>query len=358
MNLIDQKRDNTVLAWLITGAVMIFIMVIIGGTTRLTGSGLSMVEWKVVGGTLPPMNDIEWQDSFEKYKQFPQYNLENQTMTVDQYKGIFFWEYLHRMWGRLISIVFIIPFLIFLIQKRFDKQQRNKLFVLLLLGAAQGGVGWFMVLSGLDVRPSVSHYRLTIHFFMALLLFAYLLRLIFEQTHKSESYQSLTLNEYFPKLKFWTNLLFGILLTQIMYGGFMAGLKAYRYAPSYPFMQEVLVPAGLFSHDGFLINFFENPLLINFMHRWIPVLLGVCIIFTMIMARKANVKAVLKKNLLGMMFIYTVQFILGIITLITVPNYAGHVNVHLGVTHQATAVILFLFVVMTWLQVKKVGEKK
>ena len=357
MNLIYQKRDNTVLTWLITGAVMIFIMVIIGGTTRLTGSGLSMVEWKVVGGTIPPMNDMEWQDSFEKYKQFPQYNLENQSMTLVEYKGIFFWEYLHRMWGRLIGIVFIIPFLIFLLQKRFDHVQRNKLFVLLFLGASQGGVGWFMVLSGLDVRPSVSHYRLTIHFFMALLLFAYLLRLIFEQVHKSETYKVVVDKKYFSKLKLLSNAMLGMLLLQIMYGGFMAGLKAYQYAPSYPFMNGDLIPFGLFSQEGVLINFFENPMLVNFMHRWIPVLLAIVISFSMVMARKAGVKPILGKSFLAVTIVFTLQFLLGVITLITVPRYEGHVHVHLGVTHQATAVILFLFVLVTWFQVKKIDQE-
>lgn len=214
-----------------------------------------------------------------------------------------------------------------------------------------------MVLSGLVDKPNVSHYRLTVHFFMALFLFAYLLRLIFEQLHLSKDYKMIDVNKYFYKLNSVANWLLGVLFVQIMYGGFMAGLKAYKYAPTYPLMNGKLVPAGLFQSESWLLSFFENPLLVNFMHRWIPLVLIVMIIFLVVYARKSGLKPLLKKNLVGLKVMFTLQFLLGIITLVTVVRYEGHVHVHLGVTHQATAVLLFLFTVMTWLQVKKVKQE-
>ncbi len=168
------RSKELIQKWLYLGCVMIFIMVMIGGITRLTGSGLSITEWNVVMGTIPPLNGKDWSEAFEKYKNFPQYKLVNREMTMGEFKEIFFWEYFHRLWGRLIGVAFLIPFIYFLVKKKFKPEMSKKLFFLFALGALQGIIGWFMVKSGLQDQPSVSHFRLATHLIMALILYSYL----------------------------------------------------------------------------------------------------------------------------------------------------------------------------------------
>ena len=173
------KRKKIVSYWLFIGLSLVILMVIIGGITRITDSGLSMVNWKFEG-TLPPMDDSEWQEEFNQYKLSPEGEKINSRMTVEEFKGIYFWEYLHRMTGRLLGIIFIIPFLFFLFKKWFTKTELNKYYILLGLGALQGFIGWFMVKSGLIDRPSVSHFRLAIHFISALTLASYIFWIILD----------------------------------------------------------------------------------------------------------------------------------------------------------------------------------
>ena len=157
-----QKKYTTI--WLYSGLILVALMVIIGGITRLTQSGLSMVDWNLISGTIPPLNDVEWQETFAKYQQFPEYQKVNNGMKLAEFKMIFFWEYLHRLLGRVIGLVFIFPFVFFLLKKWFNAKQKKQLYILLLLGGFQGFLGWFMVKSGLVDQPDVSHYRLAAHF--------------------------------------------------------------------------------------------------------------------------------------------------------------------------------------------------
>ena len=168
------KYDKGLVRWLMLGCVLIAAMVVIGGITRLTHSGLSMVEWKLIMGSVPPLNEAEWQDTFEKYKQFPEYKIMHNHFTLEDFKSIFMWEYLHRLLGRLIGLVFIFPFIYFLVKKRISKELLPKLILILIWGGFQGFLGWFMVKSGLVDNPNVSHFRLAIHLITAFGLCCYI----------------------------------------------------------------------------------------------------------------------------------------------------------------------------------------
>ena len=172
------KKHKIVYYWLLTGLVMVFFQIIIGGITRLTGSGLSITEWNVMMGTLPPLNDAHWQELFDKYKEFPQYKIMNSDMDLYGFKNIFWWEYIHRLWARLFAIVFIIPFIYFIYKKKIDQKLGSNLFMLFLFGALQGFVGWVMVASGLKDNPWVNPLNLSIHLLLALFLFSFLIRII------------------------------------------------------------------------------------------------------------------------------------------------------------------------------------
>ena len=212
------KQKRIIKNWLYSGLLLIALMVIIGGITRLKHAGLSMVEWKLIGGVIPPLNNLQWQETFEKYQQFPEYLKINKNMQLAEFKVIFFWEYLHRLLGRLIGLVFIIPFVIFWIKKWFNPKQKKQLLILLGLGALQGFLGWFMVKSGLVDVPAVSHFRLAIHLVTAfgLMCYIYWLILSFTETEKSVNKTINKLSQY----------LIIALLIQIIYGAFVAGKDA------------------------------------------------------------------------------------------------------------------------------------
>ena len=174
MNSIPEQGKNAIKYWLVTGIVMIIIMIAIGGITRLTHSGLSMVDWKPLMGSIPPLSESEWNDSFEKYKAFPEYQIVNYDMSLSEYKSIFFWEYFHRLWGRIMGLVFIIPFLIFWIKNYLAKPWFKRFIWIVIGGGLVGALGWFMVVSGLKDKPAVSHYRLAIHLIAAFTLLIYI----------------------------------------------------------------------------------------------------------------------------------------------------------------------------------------
>ena len=244
----QQKRITT--TWLYSGLFLIALMVIIGGITRLTHSGLSIVEWKLIGGTIPPLNDIQWQETFEKYQQFPEYQKINTEMSLSEFKSIFFWEYLHRLLGRLIGLVFIIPFIIFWNKKWFNFKQKKQLLILLGLGALQGFLGWFMVKSGLVDVPAVSHYRLALHLITAfgLMCYIYWLVLSFNEVEKKP-------NNNINKLSKW----FIVALTiQIIYGAFVAGLKAGYLLPKSGSILEAIFGYTIQNNTDFQGNLFLN----------------------------------------------------------------------------------------------------
>lgn len=330
-------NQRQIQSWLYIGCFLIFIMVMIGGITRLTGSGLSMTDWNLIMGAIPPTSEEAWQEAFDQYKQFPQYKLVNTSMGVEEFKDIYFWEYFHRLWGRLIGIVFIVPFLFFIIKKKFKKDMTNKLIILFALGALQGFVGWFMVKSGLINHPEVSHFRLATHLLLALTLYSYILYMAYDLKKAMHKFQT---SSHTKKALWVSNLIILVLIGQIFYGALMAGLKAGPYYPSYPTMNGSWIPPGLTSSRGFLANLFSNKTSVQFIHRLLPLLLGGLIVYFYIIKVKAK-KQLFSNSLhnytIGMISLYLLQFALGVITVI---NCIGHVPLLWGVAHQACAILL------------------
>src|ERR1051325_7290669 len=218
---VSKRPSRPVAIWLLVGVGMIIIQVLLGGITRLTGSGLSITEWKPIIGALPPMNDQDWNIAFEKYKQIAQYKYLNSYFSLHDFKFIYFWEWFHRLWARLIAVAFLIPFVIFIIQKRFKKEMIRPMIILFLLGAIQGLVGWIMVKSGLEDSDAlyVSHYKLAIHFILALGVLCYALWFALELlVPKGQLFVDRSLDRF-------TGWLIALLIIQLIYGAFMAGLK-------------------------------------------------------------------------------------------------------------------------------------
>ena len=325
------KKDNKkVIYWLLIGCLLIFVMVVVGGITRLTHSGLSITNYKLISGIVPPMNDIEWQEAFDLYKQYPEYQKLNTHFTLEEYKDIYFWEWIHRVIGRLIGLVFILPFLYFLITKQLSKPTIKKSLVVLCLGAFQGFMGWYMVKSGLIDRPDVSHYRLAAHLSIAFVTFAYTfwvaLDLIFPKRKQINS-----------KFRNLVRVGLVILMIQIIYGAFVAGLDAGFIHNFWPLMSE-----GKWIHETVFIeqnpvykNFIEGKSGVQFVHRILAYI--VCIIVFLIYYKAKILSQLTKYQLIGinsLMLMVIVQFVLGVLTIIY------QVPVWLGVAHQVGAFFL------------------
>jgi len=333
---ISKKKDNKkVIYWLLTGCVLIFIMVVVGGITRLTHSGLSISNYKLISGTIPPINDVEWQSAFDLYKQYPEYKKLNNQFTLQDFKDIYFWEWLHRVIGRFIGLVFLIPFLYFLVTKQLSKPTIKKTSILLCLGAFQGVLGWYMVKSGLVDNPDVSHYRLAAHLTTAFITFAYTfwvaLDLVF--TQKKEIDMSLR------NLIRWG---LAILLLQIIYGAFVAGLDAGFIHNHWPWMSD-----GKFIHETVYTeqtpiykNYIEGKSGVQFIHRILAFLVVGVIIAIFFKAKKTRRSPYQLKGLYVLLAMVGVQFLLGVFTILL------QVPVWLGVAHQIGA--FFLLTAMTF----------
>jgi len=319
----SQKRIVTY--WLYLGLILVGLMIIIGGITRLTHSGLSMVEWKLIGGTIPPLNENQWQETFTKYQQFPEYKKINTGMSLSEFKAIFFWEYLHRLFGRLIGLIFIIPFLIFWTKKWLDNSQKKKLLILLGLGALQGFLGWFMVESGLVDIPAVSHYRLATHLLTAFTLMCYIYWLILSFNNiKREP------NQRINRLSKW---LISILVIQIIYGAFVAGLKAGYLIPLDGGFFKIIFGYTVRNDSDF--SLLRNGFDIQAFHRifaWVVFAISI-IIYNK--TKNTNLKTT------GMLVLGLVitQISLGIATLLL------RVQIHVATTHQFIAILILLVVV-------------
>lgn len=327
----ENNASRSIIIWLFTGCVLIYAMVAIGGITRLTHSGLSMVEWNPIIGSLPPMNDSDWQIPFEKYKQSPEYQIINNQFTLEEFKSIYWWEYIHRFLGRTIGVVFIIPFLYFLIKKKFDKFFLRKMYILLLLGAFQGVLGWFMVKSGLQKEPEVSHFRLAAHLISAFTVFGFTFWYGLDLLYPKKIQESLSIKN----IRFWAKILFSTIIIQIIYGAFVAGLKAGLFYNTYPLMGNSFMPETVTSHDTFLKNCLENPAGVQFIHRNLAIIVAFLVLFVWRKAKKADLTSFQRKISNAMLLVVAIQFILGVITLL----YA--VPVALGVLHQTGAFVLF-----------------
>lgn len=325
--------------WLLVGVVMVFFQIVLGGITRLTESGLSITQWEVVTGVLPPLSEAGWQDEFDQYKQTTQYQKINQDMTLSEFRFIYFWEYVHRLWGRIMGFVFIIPFGIFLYQKKLSALMIRKLLAVILLGALVGGFGWIMVLSGLEDRPWVDAYKLTIHLMLAFLTYAYLVWLTMQQL-SSKPDQSSQLKSLWQ----FSIAVTAILTVQLAVGGLMSGMKAALFYPSFPdmngqFIPPVLMEASNWSWEAF--RHYESQsfavAFVQFIHRIIAyvmtIAIGVLIYkgFTYRLSTKSN------RGFMAIGGLVLLQVILGIVTLLTTE---GHIPVLWGVLHQAGAILL------------------
>ena len=322
---------------------MTVIQVALGGITRLTGSGLSITEWKVVTGALPPLNEQQWMTEFDKYRQTPQYHLLNFDFTLRDFKFIFFWEWFHRLWARLIGVVFIVGFVWFLVKKHFKKEMINPLLILFLLGALQGAVGWIMVKSGLDgdaiyVRPT----RLAVHFIFALGLLCYCfwfaLQLLVKRDQLVRS----------SALRSWCWVIIALLTVQLMYGALMAGHKAATIAPTWPTIGGQWVPDSLFAEKPLLINFIDNKALIHFIHRNLAYVLFVLILIWSLQLFRTHGTALFRKTRWLPVTVITLQAVLGIATVLTsihiVPGRWGGFE-WLAQSHQLVGMLLLLSVV-------------
>ena len=335
MDALQQKNNKQVAIWLLIGVGMIVVQIVIGGITRLTESGLSITEWEPFKGALPPLNEADWLLAFNKYQGTDQFKYVHQSFTLSDFKFIFFWEWFHRLWARLLGVVFLIGFVYFLMRKKFSRQMVFPMVILFLLGAMQGLIGWIMVKSGLlPQRFNVGHVELTTHLIAAIILLAY--TLWFALSLLPGMQQKVISNQ----LRRMVYALIILLFFQLIYGGFMAGLKAAAAAPTWPNIQGSLMPAGITELSPMADNFVNNKLMVHFMHRGLAYLLFLTGLFFYIKTLQLKPDKRFVNFAHGFFIILSVQVILGIITVM----HGAHPKalVFYGVAHQFTAMLLVI----------------
>ncbi len=314
----------SVRTWLFICCGMIFAMALIGAVTRLTESGLSITRWEPVMGTLPPLDAVAWQQAFEDYKAIPQFKILHPSMTLTEFKGIYFWEWVHRLWGRIIGLVFLLPLIVFAAQNRIGRPLALRLLGIFALGGLQGFIGWFMVQSGLDVRTSVSPYRLALHLGFALTIYAVILWTALPAGYGSPIPSS-------KRRHGWITL--GLLAITMVWGAFVAGLHAGEAFNTWPLMEGDVLPPSALSLQPITINAFENLALVQFIHRW----LGPLTMLTLLswVARVwGNADARSRGWLTALACMSCLQVVLGISTVLT------HAQIAVATIHQAGAITL------------------
>ncbi|MCB1480711.1 MAG: COX15/CtaA family protein [Rhodobiaceae bacterium] len=321
--------DRAVRIWLLALAIAVVAMVMVGGATRLTDSGLSITEWKPVTGALPPLSEADWLAEFEKYQQIPEYRQINKGMTLDAFKSIYWWEWGHRLLGRFVGVLFIVPFVFFLARGWLTRRMMWLTFGAFLLGGMQGAVGWWMVASGLVERTDVSQYRLAAHLGMAVLIFAYLVWLSL-QVGERPAGQAETW-----RISFVGRLVAPSVFLQILLGALVAGLDAGLAYPTWPLMDGKLVPDGLGKLSPWWLNAFENITTVQFDHRMFAYCVTALIAFHAFDAMRNAVNGRTKRRAGLMLAVTLVQVILGISALLF------GVPIHVALAHQVVAIILF-----------------
>ena len=319
--------------WLWIVALLVLVMVGVGGATRLTGSGLSITEWRPIMGALPPLTDADWLEAFAKYKQIPQYQLVNKGMSLPEFKTIFWWEWGHRLLGRVIGFAFALPLAWFWWRGAISGRLGRQLLGLLALGALQGGMGWYMVMSGLTERTSVSQYRLAAHLGLAILIFGLVVWTALDIAGRRR--RTVRLDTITPGLRRMAWVLVALVFAQILLGALVAGLKAGFTYNTWPLMDGKLVPSGLFTQAPWYANFFENITMVQFNHRLTAyVLLGVAAWHAICVQRVAD-DASVSVSAWTLLAAILVQAAVGIWTLLEV------VPLSLGIAHQTGALIVF-----------------
>lgn len=322
----DRRRDRTVVrVWLSVVALMIVAMVVVGGATRLTNSGLSITEWKPIHGVIPPLNDAEWQEEFLKYQQIPEYQQINKGMSLDAFKSIFWWEWAHRLLGRLIGVVVLVPLVAFWVTGRIEPALKPRVVVIFLLGGLQGAVGWWMVSSGLVERTDVSQYRLAIHLTLAVVILAYIVWVV-----RGLSPSPLCTSRW--RLRGVAALVVALTFVQIFLGALVAGLDAGMTFNTWPLMDGALVPSGLFIQEPWWRNLFENVATVQFDHR-----LGAYVLFAVAWIHAWQARGTGNGRSAAIVAgLVTLQACLGIATLLLV------VSLDVALTHQLGAVVVLI----------------
>ncbi|MBS1596590.1 MAG: COX15/CtaA family protein [Bacteroidetes bacterium] len=352
-----QKSSSRAVAyWVLIGVVMLVIQVILGGITRLTGSGLSITEWNIVTGALPPLNQQQWITEFEKYKLTPQYHLLNTGFELSDFKFIFFWEWFHRLWARLVGVVFIVGFVYLLWKKELKREMIKPLIILFLLGALQGAVGWIMVASGLTgdaiyVRPT----RLALHFIfaMGLVCYAFWFALQLSIPRKEISYNK-------PIRGYTWSIIF-VLFFQLLYGALMAGHKAAAVAPTWPSINGDIIPSSLFKETPLRLNFIDNTITIHFIHRLLAYIILVLIgIWSVKAYRLRSDSRYLIKGRWMPIFFVVLQIALGIAAVLSSPGIVANRWVFfdwVAQLHQLTGMLLLLTMIYMLYLVRPVLRK-
>ena len=337
---VSRFSSRAVAIWIYIGVFMLLVQVILGGVTRLTGSGLSITEWNVVTGTLPPLSENEWREEFQKYQLTPQYQILNTGFTLSDFKFIFFWEWLHRFWARMIGVVFIVGFVYLIARKQLKKEMQLPLLILFFLGAFQGLIGWIMVVSGLTgdatyVKPT----RLALHFIFALILIAYAywfsLKLSIPEQERIQH----------RPLRNFTSTMIVLVMIQFIFGALMAGHKAALAAPTWPDINGSIIPSRMF-HKGFLRSLIENKITVHFFHRGIAyLLLIISIFYTIKLYRYKAGSGAFRKARIYPMILISVQLLLGIFSVLTargiIPNQWG-IFEWMAQLHQIVGMLLLL----------------
>lgn len=321
-----EVNNKLIARWLLICAVVIFGMILLGGVTRLTDSGLSMVEWRPLMGVIPPLSQQDWQALFLKYQQFPEYQKINLGMTLSEFKVIFMYEYLHRVLGRLIGLLFFVPFVYFYFTRRISPQLLPKLLLMLFLGGCQGFMGWYMVKSGLVDVPHVSQYRLTAHLGLAIIIYAFIiwtaLGLINKTTNQPRGLGRLAC------------ILSGLIFVMILSGGLVAGTRAgYAYS-TWPLMGDSFIPAGLYAMTPTWLSAFEDITTIQFNHRIFAYIIAALVVGFSVIALRQDISTQARIGIYCMLFLLVLQITLGISTLIF------YVPVAIAAAHQIGAVAL------------------
>src|ERR1700704_732337 len=330
--------------WLISIAALIAIMVLVGGATRLTESGLAIVEWKPVTGTLPPLTEAQWTEAFEAYKTIPQYRELNAGMDLAEFKTIFWWEWSHRLLGRVIGVAYLLPFLWFLWRGALSAELRRRLWLIFGLGAVQGAVGWWMVASGLTLRVEVSQYRLATHLVLALLIFAAIVWTLRRMSNRPSPAAA-------PRLKITSAVLLTLTFVQLYLGALVAGLRAGRVYNTWPAIDGALIPsaARLVFEEPWWRNLFDNTLTVQFEHRMTAYLLFALAVLHALDAVRSRAGTSVINGALWLAAAITLQATLGILTLL------HQVPILLALAHQAVAIAVLTLAIF---QVERLAVRR
>ena len=334
--------NPAIFVWLLTITAMVLAIIVIGGLTRLTDSGLSMTDWRPILGIIPPMNDSRWQTVFEMYKITPEFKIVNKNMSLEEFKYIFWWEWFHRVFARMIGIVFLIPLIYFIVRKQVSTILYYRLAIVFIFGLFQAFVGWWMVKSGLNENPYVSPYRLTFHLINALVIFSMLLWIAMDYRY------SIKIN-FFSKpftADFYIFVSIILIFITIASGGFMAGTNSGQSFNTFPLMNGKIIPDDYHLEDYGYYNIFENTVAINFNHRWLSIFVFFYIVFICFKFIKFNNKNISKLLVYLILFFLTLQVLLGIITLIS------NVYLPLASMHQTNSILLLSTLLISYHQFK------